>query len=127
MRMKAVVTAIWRFLKPILLVDLGLFLLVGGSFLLTGEFTFTAFSDRLFWAGIGAVIVGGFGVWASLGSYRTLGTPSILTASGDAPIAHSRIAEYMRTNSKRYTFTFRMFTIGFVCIVSAALIEILSR
>jgi hypothetical protein len=126
-RRKAVVAAIWRHLRPVLLVDLGLFLLVGGSFLLTGEFTLSAFSDRLFWAGIGAVIVGGFGVWASLGSYQTLGTPSVFTAAGDAPIAHARIAEYIRTNSKRYAFTFRMFAVGFVCMVLAALIEILSR
>ncbi|MBL7199808.1 MAG: hypothetical protein ISS56_06635 [Anaerolineae bacterium] len=127
MKKEGVFAGIWKFLKPVLLVDLGLFLLVGGSFLLRGEFTFAAYSERLFWAGMAAVVVGGFGVWASLGSYSTLGTPSILTASGDAQIAHSRIAEHMQTNSKRYTFVFRMFATGLVCMVSAALIDMLSR
>jgi hypothetical protein len=73
------------------------------------------------------VIVGGMAIWAALGSYSTLGTPNVLTAPGDARIAHWRIGEQIRMNAKRYGFTFRMAAVGIICIALSALIEILTR
>ena len=118
---------VWRFVRFVLIVTLAILLGCAASYLVRGEFTLRDFGTRLFWAGIGAVVVGGIAVWASLGSYSTLGTPSILTASGDARIATERIGEYMRMNAKRYKFTFRMAAVGILCMGASALLEILTR
>lgn len=118
---------LWKFFKPVVILVPIIMAGVGVSFLFWGEFSPRAYSDRLFWAGIGTMMVGGFVIWAALGSYRTLGTPSILTAPGDAPIAHERIREHMKMNAGRYTFILRMLLIGGICIAASALVEVLSR
>ncbi len=118
---------VWRFFLPLLIIWVAIVALIALSFLFWGEFTFKAYSDRLFWGGIAAIVVGGFVVVSALGSYSTLGTPSVLTAPADARIAHERIWEYMKTNAGRYTFTFRMFIVGALCIGTSALVEVLSR
>jgi hypothetical protein len=56
-----------------------------------------------------------------------VGVTNVFTAPGDAPIAHSRIAEHMRMNASRYTFIIRMLSAGALCIAVAALVDILSR
>jgi len=127
MNTKPILAGIWRFLRPVLIIDVIVLLGVGLSFLFIDGFLARAYSDRLVYAGIGAILVGGLVVVASLGSYGTLGTPSILTALGDARIAHERIYEHLRTNAKRYTFIFRTFAVGLTCIAVSALVEVLSR
>jgi hypothetical protein len=117
----------WRFVRFVLILTLAIVAGVAASFLIWGGFTFREYSSRLFWGGMGAVIVGAAAVWASLGSYSTLGTTNILTAPGDAPIATERIGEQIRMNAKRYRFTFRMAAVGIVCIALSAAIEVLSR
>lgn len=117
----------WRFIRFVLIVTLAILLGVAASYLIWSEFTFRDYSTRLFWAGIGAVLVGAMAVWASLGSYSTLGTTNIFTASGDAPIATQRIGEQIRMNSKRYGFTLRMALVGILCMGISALIEVLTR
>ena len=117
----------WRFMMPVLIAAGLIVVGVAVSFVWWGPFSFRAYSDRLFWGGIGSMLVGGFVVVASLGSYRTLGTPSILTAPGDAPIAAERIREYIKTNSGRYGFIFRALSVGALCMVVASLVDVLSR
>ena len=121
---------IWRFVWITLIIVAAAALLTAASFLVVGkeqEFTARAYSDRMFWAGIGLTVLGGFTVVASLGSMATVGTPSVLTAGADARNAQSRIQDYFSTNSKRYTFVFRMVVSGGICIGISALIEVLSR
>ena len=127
MKDRGILSGIWRFFRTVLLIDLAFFVAVGVSFLFTGEFTAKAYSDRLFWAGLLATLSGFPIILASLGSYTTLGTPNILTAPGDAPITHERIREHIRTNEGRYMLVVRMATVGVVCIVTSALIQVLSR
>jgi hypothetical protein len=124
---RSVLKAAWRFLLPVLMIAAAIIAGAALTFLWWGPFSFQAYSDRLFWGGIGAIVVGGIAVWAALGSYQTLGTPSVLTASGDARIAHERIREYIKMNSGRYGFVFRAFSVGLICLVGAALTDILSR
>ena len=124
---KSVLEGIWRFMMPVLIVAASIIAGVALSFLWWGPFSLRVYSDRLFWGGIGSMIVGGFVIVASLGSYSTLGTPSVFTAAGDAPIAHERIREYIKMNSNRYGFIFRAFSTGAICIVVAILVDVLSR
>ena len=117
----------WRWLRFVLIVFLAILLGAAASYLLWGSFTLRDYGTRLFWAGMGSVLVGAMAVWASLGSYSSLGTTNILTAPGDAPIATQRIGEQMRMNAKRYAFTFRMAAVGILCLGTSALIEVLTR
>jgi hypothetical protein len=118
--------AAWRFLRVVLIVCGIVVAGAGLSFLVAGDFSWQAYSERLFWGGIAASLVGGFAVVAALGAYRTLGTPSVLTAPGDAPIAHSRVADYFQTNARRYVFTLRMILAGAICIGLSALVGTLA-
>jgi hypothetical protein len=127
MKDERVLVKIWRFFRPVLIIDLVLLIVVGVSFLFARPFSVRAYSDRLFWGGIVAILVGGIGVFASFGSYSTLGTPSVVTAPGDARIAHERIREHIRMNAGRYSFIGRMFTSGAICITISAILEILTR
>jgi len=119
--------AVWRFARTVLIVCGVVVAGAALSFLVAGDFTFQAYSERLFWGGIGASLVGGFAVVAALGAYSTLGTPSVLTAPGDARIAHSRVGEYLQTNARRYGFTIRMILAGAICIGLSALVGLLGR
>jgi hypothetical protein len=118
---------IWCFAWQILLIAALALAGAAASFLITGTLTARAYSNRAFLAGIACIIIGGMGILASLGSYSTVGVTNVFTAPGDAPIAHSRIAEHMRMNAGRYTFVIRMLAAGALCMVVAALIDILSR
>lgn len=126
MEQERVGKAVWRFFRMPLIVVLIIVVGTALSFLVAGPFTAVAYADRVFWGGIGAILIGGFAVIASLGAYSTLGTPSVLTAGADARIAHSRIGEYMRTNAGRYLFTIRMLIAGAVCIGLSALVQTLA-
>jgi hypothetical protein len=117
----------WRFLKPVLIIVAAALLGSGGSFFVSGEFTWRAYSDRLFWASIGVILLGGIAIWSALGSYSTLGTPNVLTAPGDARIAHSRVREHIETNAKRYAVVLRFFVAGAICMVTSVVLEILTR
>lgn len=123
----SVLRSAWRFLKPVLIIVMAALLITCGTFLVWGEWTMRAYGDRLFWASIGVIILGGIAVWSALGSYSTLGTPSIFTASGDARIAHERVKDHIETNAKRYGFILRTFAAGAICMATSALIEILTR
>ena len=118
----------WRFVWPLLVMWVVVVVLSTLSFLvLEGEFTWRIYSDRLFWGGIAVILVGSFAVISVLGSMNTMGTPSVITAPGDARVAHEKIGEYLRMNVGRYKFSIRMFIVGSLCIGTSALVEVLSR
>jgi hypothetical protein len=130
MKKQGILSQVWRFVWPILIIVAAAVLLAVASFWVINKqdaFTARTYSDRLFWAGIGLTVLGGFTVVASLGSMATLGTPSVLTAGADARNAQSRIQDHFSTNAKRYGFVFRMIVSGGLCIGISALIEVLSR
>ena len=130
MKNETVLAQIWRFVWPVLIIVAAAAVLAGASFLILGEssaFDLRTYSDRLFWAGIGLIMLGGFAIVAALGSLYTVGTPSVLTAGADARNAQSRIQDHFRVNSKRYGFVFRMLTSGLLCIALSALLEIATR
>jgi hypothetical protein len=130
MKEQGIGSQIWRFFLTVLIVTAVAALLAGTTFLLLhrlGPFSLRAYSDRLFWAGITLIVLGGFAVVASLGSLKTVGTPSVLTAGADARNAQSRIQDHFNVNSKRTGFVMRMLLSGVLCIALSALIEVLTR
>jgi hypothetical protein len=130
MKEKGIWAGIWRFTWVVLVIIAAAVLLAGLSFFVgptKAAFSARAYSDRLFWAGIGLTALGGIVVVASIGSLATTGTPSVLTAGADARNAQSRIQDHFDVNSKRYGFVFRMVVPGAICIGISALIEVLTR
>ena len=130
MKKQGIGSQIWRFTWPVLVIVAVAALLAGLTFVVwdkLGAFSTRAYGDRLFWAGITLIVVGGVAVVASLGSYSTLGTPSIFTAGADARNAQSRMQDNFSVNSKRYGFVFRMLVSGVLCIGIGALVEIATR
>ena len=127
MEKPSALNSVGRFVKPVLIIVIIALLGAASTFLFWGDFTWRVYSDRLFWAGIGAIIIGGFAIWSALGSYTTLGTPNVLTAPGDARIAHARIKDHLATNAKRYGVVGRFIVAGLICMAASALIEVLTR
>jgi len=121
---------VWRFVRTVLIIVAAAAVLAGTSFLIWGKlgtFDIRTYSNRLFWAGIALIVLGGFAVVAAIGSLYTVGTPSVLTAGADARNAQSRIQDHFQVNSKRYSFVFRTLISGLVCIAISALLEIATR
>jgi hypothetical protein len=130
MKEQGTMAQIWRFVWTVLIIAAAAAVLAAASFWVVNkqqDFTLRAYSDRLFWAGIGLTAIGGFTVVASVGSLYTTGTPSVLTAGADARNAQSRLQDHFSVNSKRYTFIFRMVASGAICLAASALIEVLTR
>ena len=127
---KGILAQIWRIVWPTLVIVAAAALLAAVSFFVWGKsegFSVRAYSERLFWAGIALIAAGGIVVVASIGSFSTLGTPSVLTAGADARNAQSRIQDHFRVNSKRYGFVLRTLPSGILCIAISALLEVISR
>ena len=130
MEKRGILAQIWHFVWPILVIVTAAALLTGLTFVIwakLGAFSLRTFSDRFFWVGIALIALGGVSVMGSLGSYQTLGTPSIFTAGADARNAQSRIQDHFRVNAKRYGFVSRMCVSGVLAIVMSALVEIATR
>jgi hypothetical protein len=125
-----ILAQIWRIVWPTLVIVAAAALLAAASFFVWGQsdgFNVRTYSERLFWAGIALIAAGGIVVVASIGSFSTLGTPSVLTAGADARNAQSRIQDHFRVNSKRYGFVLRTLPSGILCIAISALLEVMSR
>ena len=51
----------------------------------------------------------------------------MITAAGDARVAHARIADHMQANAGRYLFILQMVITGGICIGISAALEVISR
>ena|GEM_PF-6965584 len=122
---KQVQTELFKFFLPVIVLVLLALIGVGISFLIWPGFSAAELSDRVAACGIGAAGLAALGVFAALGSYRSLGTPSVITAPGDARVAHERVVEQMLSNAKRYGFIIQMLLVMAACLGIAALIDLL--
>lgn len=125
MKRKQLRLEVFKFFLPVIVLVPLVLIGVGVSFLIWPGLSARAFSDRVSACGIGAAGLAALGVFAALGSYRSLGTPSVLTAPGDARVAHERVAEQMLANAKRYGFIFQMLLLMVACLGIGALIDLL--
>jgi hypothetical protein len=116
-----------RFFKNVFLFDAIILTLVGASFLIVGGLTLRTYGDRLFWGGIGAIILGGISIFAATGATQMYGLPSVFTAGADSRNVQDRMDDLRKTIARRYGFAFRMCIVGSVCIGLSALIEVLTR
>jgi hypothetical protein len=125
-KVKNVLVAMGRFVATALAIDAGLFVLVTISCFIGTRCTNIAYSERMFWVGMAALIAAMPAVLASLSSNRGY-FDNPFTAGADMQVAHTIIKDARLSLNKRATFALRMAIIGTVAIAISAVIEIMGR
>ena len=126
-RINALLYEVLRYLKRVMLIVLGITVVAALSFLITGGFTAQAFSDRMFWAGVFSMIVGGIGAISLMNLNRTvLGIPNVITRQEDARKLMEGNLKLREAIEKRYDFGILFWAIGLVCMGISALITLVS-
>lgn len=109
----------------ILLVSLGVVAAVGISFLFTGGFSSTTFSDRTFLAAIAIMVTGVLVLLAMAVPQQSIGIP---TSAEKARETRERAVQKLQErfqNESRYNISIQMWLVGVVCIVMSALVQII--
>jgi hypothetical protein len=125
-KVKKVLVSIGRFLGLILLVDLGLFIVVSISCLFGTRCTGSAWSERMFWAGILAMVTAMPAVLAMLNTSRGYFS-NPLTAGMDLQVAGTIVRDGRKGLDKRTAFALKAGAVGAGAIAISALIDILTR
>jgi hypothetical protein len=123
-QVKSAVLGVLRFLGVSLLISLGFFVLVSLSCLIGPRCSNVAYSERMFWVGLVAMLGAMPAVLASLGSNQGY-YDNPLTAGINAQVALTIAKDNQRSLSKRSTFALRSASVGLMCIGASALIDIL--
>ena len=123
-KVTSAVLDVLKFLGVSLLINLGLFALVSLSCLIVPRCSNTAYSERMFWVGLVAMLGAMPAVLASLGSNQGYYSDP-LTAGMDAQVALTIARDNRRSLGKRTKFALRAASIGLMAISTSALIDIL--
>ncbi len=116
--------ALLRYFGTSLLVAVGLFVGVSLSCLVWGPCTSTVYSERMFWTGLAAIVVGMPAIFSALSVSRGY-YDNPFTAGIDSQVADTIVKDGRLSLTKRSNFAWRMFTIGLFGIGFAALIDVL--
>jgi len=111
------------FVRKVLLYAVILAVLVGLSFLFTKGFSAAAFSERMFWTGLGTALIGGFLVFGQTVGGRDYGLPGIFTRSVHANDLINFNIEVRQNIEKKFDFTFQLFFIGLILFLLGVLID----
>ncbi len=125
-KVKKALVSIGRFLVIVLLVDLGLFISVSISCLFGTRCTNAAWSERMFWVGIIALITAIPAVLAGLNTSRGY-FDNRLTAGMDMQVAQTIIQSERKGLDKRTAYALKAGVVGAGAIGISALIDILTR
>lgn len=113
----------WNFVSKVLVFDLLLVALVGLSFLFTKGFSITALSERLVWAGIGVMLIGGILALGQTAGGRNFGTP--IMTSAQANLLTDWNIEIRQDVVKKFSPIMRFFLVGAVCFLLGVLVQVL--
>ncbi|HOU11571.1 MAG TPA: hypothetical protein PKZ84_00505 [Anaerolineae bacterium] len=125
-KVKKIFLSIARFLGLILLIDLGMFVVVSISCLFGTRCTGAAWSERMFWAGIIALVTAMPAVLAMLNTSRGY-FDNPLTAGMDLQVAGTIIRDGRKGLDKRTAYALKAGAVGAGAIAISALIDILTR
>jgi len=125
-KVKTTLIAVGKYVGVTLLVDLGLFAIVSLSCLFGTRCTGVQWSERMFWAGILAMLGAAPAVLAMLSTSQGY-FDNPMTAGMDMQVAKTIIEDGRRGMSKRSKFSLRAASVGAGAIGISALIDILTK
>jgi len=125
-KVRGFLVGVLRFLGLVVLVDLGIFVLVSVSCLIGTRCTNVQWSERMFWAGILALVAAMPAVLAMLNTSRGY-FDNPLTAGMDLQVAGTIIKDGRKGLDKRTAFALKAGAVGAGAIAISALIDILTR
>ena len=109
--------------RQVLLVDLIIFVVVLVSFIFLGPLTALALSERIFWAGMIAMLFGAVVTVATLFTGKGLGIPLIIRKPEEARRFLDLSPQLQEEKEKRYNVGARLWLIGLGCVGISALVE----
>ena len=109
--------------RQVLLVDLIIFVVVLVSFIFLGPLTALALSERIFWAGMIAMLFGAVVTVATLFTGKGLGIPLIIRKPEEAWRFLDLSPQLQEEKEKRYNVGARLWLIGLGCVGISALVE----
>lgn len=109
--------------RNVALAILGISLAVIVSFIFGGNISFLAYSERLFWAGLGVTFIGGIVGVSSTFAGRSFGIPAIIRRPEEASRLKTHFFEYREEVEKRLDLGIQIFLIGLGCIGISALVQ----
>ena len=112
-----------NYLKRFLVIDVMLCLLVLVSFFVTSNFSANNYSDRIFWVGIGAILLCGVGVLTIAIAGTDFGNPRDLLKAESAHSSTERFRNMRTALESRYDFCILMWLVGLSLIGISALVQ----
>lgn len=98
---------------------------VGISFLFTRQFSFSAFSERLVWAGIGLVLLAAIILMGQMSAGKEFGVGSMVRNVGEARRLMENNLQIREKLEKRYDVALLAWLVGMGTIGIAALVDIM--
>jgi len=123
-KVKAYTIAVLRFIGVSLLIDIGMFVLVSISCLIGTRCSNVAYSERMFWVSMAALLVAMPGILSALGTHQGYYSDP-MTAGMDAKVARTIAEDGHLSLNKRTGLILRAASVGAIGIGFSALIDIL--
>jgi hypothetical protein len=123
MQIKAALKRALFYARNVISIDLGISLLVAVSYLFFGKFTFLAYSERLFWTGLGMTLVAALVAFGATFSGRSFGIPAIIRKPEEAKRLLDNMGAYRTEVERRNDISIQIFFIGLGCIAISALVQ----
>jgi hypothetical protein len=123
MRFRAFLRKALIYFRNIVLSDLAIGLLVSLTFIFKGQFSFLAFSERIFYAGIIVILLGAIVGIAAMFAGRSFGIPVIIRRPAEAKNLLDHFEEYRDEVERRYDVSILIWLVGLGCIGLSALVQ----
>ncbi len=112
-------------LRKLLLATIGVTLIVAVSFLFTKQFTFTSFSERMVWTGIGLNLLAGVIVMGQVGVGREFGVNNtVVRTTTEAKKFHDNNLKIRAKLEQRYDAAILVWLVGMSCVGCGALLQL---
>src|SRR6266508_3264851 len=112
MKIKTFMLKALLYIRNILLVDIVIGMIVAISFIFTSQFNYVAYSERMFWVGLGVTLLAGLVAFGALFAGRSFGIPLIIRKPEEARKLLDNMGQYRAEVDKRNDISFQLFIIG---------------